>query len=175
MITAQVKMTKENTWDFIKFYMLLKTGRHKMMLAVYICTALVMAAAGVITCIVTGEPVILVITAAAILILAAYAGFFMILMKNTAKNLFKATEKNDAFSVSLDENMIFIGDSEKPVMVYDWGQAEEIYEAPKAVYILIKDGALIIIEYSAITEDSKKELLRLVKDNGGKSAKRAKK
>jgi len=174
MVTARIKTTKENAWDFIKFYMLSKTGKHKLILGLCASGAFALIIAGIIMAVITKTIMILFSALVAVLILTAYACVFIMMMKNTAKKLYESCENRGEIDLSMDENLIMAAQDGKPIAVYGWDQVEEAYAGPKAFYMLIRDGALIIIEYGAVTGGGKDELLKISEGSRDKTGRKKK-
>ncbi|MCL2078154.1 MAG: hypothetical protein FWH08_07110 [Oscillospiraceae bacterium] len=166
IITAKMKITKENSWKLVKYLTFFKDKQQKLMIFAYGFFVFALACAGIVMNLVIGEPVIMLITGVAVLIMVLYAFFFLALMKKTAGKLCEAGEGQNDFIIGLDKNLILVKNQEgKPVAFYDWEQTGEVYIAPCAAYIFIKDGGgLIIIEYDALIDGSKEELTALLED-----------
>lgn len=173
MINADIKWTKENVWNFVKYNTFMKTKAQKIVLISYFVCFLVILTAGILSFCITQELTMLLISGAALILLVAYLFIFVFMMKNMAKKILAANQDDTQSSVQLDEEQIVVYNSGTPVGKIDWEKIGEIDVTKSAAYVMTKENALMLLEYSFITEGTKDELVELLVKKNAELSKKA--
>jgi hypothetical protein len=169
MITAKVKNTRENVWDFIIFFTLFLNKRNKVMLLVYLLCFAVIILGGIITFAVMKEILILIITLLFVLVMFISIFVVFLLLKSSTYDFFMAGggEQAEPLTVTLDKNVIIMKKGDTPVALYEWERVGDAFNAKTASYIFTStgsEGSVLIISHDAITEGTREELIAIIEE-----------
>lgn len=172
MVDFNVEWNKENVWDFVKFNTLYRGRKQRFLIYSYAVCFIVVLAAGIVAFAVTKEMMLLFIALAALLIFAAYFFVFMGMMKSFAKKIL-AENASDKTTVSVTDLDIVVYDNGTPVGKVDWSSITQISVNKNAVYLITKENALLLLEYSSITSGTREEFDRIIEEKNAELSKKA--
>lgn len=174
MTEIDVKWTKENVWEFVKFNSFRRSRGVTLTFIAFICCYGLLLGLCLAGFFVIQNYFMLICAIVLTLFVAGYALVFYRMLKKYAAKLLEANSDEEARTVRFDEEQILVLKSGEPIGKLSWSNIGNIYfnDEKGAAYIMTKENALLLIEYANIREGSKEELKKLLE---GKNAELSKK
>ncbi len=168
MIQAEIKWTRENLWEFVKYTAL---KRSKMITAFFIAFLLCFISISAVCFTMYFTIGSIYALAAAVLLLIMGVGYLVLLrfiLKRSAAKLLESGGEDTIACFSKD--CILVLDKEgTPTGKLSWDNVDKIYFNDKAgaAYIMTKENAMLLTEYSNIKSGSESELKKLLREKDG--------
>lgn len=154
---------KECIDEYVKICVLGHGKASKVTLIVLAACLALLAVFGVVAAIITGEWIMLLISALAVFMGIAYPLVTRALLKSVSKKADTAPEISDITAAVSDNDILFIKNG-VPIGGFDWAKIAEINEGKTGFFILTDDGSLLILAKAAVssgTYDEAAQVLRL--------------
>lgn len=175
MTEISVKWTKENIWEFVKFNSFRRNKTVKVtFIALTCCFGLIL---GVCLASFFAMDNFTMLIAAIVLtvLVAGYVFAFYRMLKGYAKKIYAANSNEENTTVRFSDELILVLKNDVPIGKLSWQNLSAIYfnDEKNAAYIMTKESALLLIEYTNITEGTKEELKTLLEAKDAELSKKA--
>ena len=175
MTEISVKWTKENIWEFVKFNSFRRNKTVKVtFIALTCCFGLIL---GVCLASFFAMDNFTMLIAAIVLtvLVAGYVFAFYRMLMGYAKKIYAANSNEENTTVRFSDELILVLKNDVPIGKLSWQNLSAIYfnDEKNAAYIMTKESALLLIEYTNITEGTKEELKTLLEAKDAELSKKA--
>lgn len=175
MTEIKVKWTKENVWEFVKFNSLRRNKTVKVtFIALTCCFGLILGVC--LTSFFALNNFTMLIAAIVLTVLVAgYVFMFYRMLKGYAKKIYAANSNDEDTTVRITDELILVLKNNVPVGKLSWQNLSAIYfnDEKDAAYIMTKESALLLVEYTNIIEGTKEELKKLLEAKDAELSKKA--
>lgn len=172
MVDFKVDWNKRNVWDFVKYSTLFRTKMQRIMFITYFVCCAVVLVMGIVAYIATKELYMLIIALAVLVIFLIYSGAVFLMMKSFAKKILKENEGGET-TVSITDLDIMVYEKGEFIGKVDWSSVSQISVVKDAVYIITKENALLLLEYSNIIHGERAEFDRIIGEKNAELSKKA--
>ncbi len=145
-----------------------KTNRITL-IALAVCLVL-LAVFGIAAAIITGKWVMLLISALAVIMGAAYPLITGVLLRSISKKADSAPEISDITAAVSDNDILFIKNG-IPIGGFSWEKIAEINEGKTGFFLLTEDGSLLILAKSAVISGTYDEAAQVLRVKAGAAKK----
>ena len=160
MIESELKYTRENVGEFVKYNIFGKSKASK----VYVCYLVAMAligAVGIVLAIVTQMWWFIFATVICTLLIVATGLVLSVTLKKYTKEIFDINSKNGYDAIEITASSIVLKNSGAAKAVAEWTAVASVDFNKSNAYIVTHDGYLFIINESDIKEGSLDELRQI--------------
>ena len=175
MTEINVRWTMENIWEFVKFNSFRKNRTIKITFVLLICCYGLILGLCLASFIVLNNLAMLVVAAALTLLVAGYAFVFYRMLKKYAKRFYEANGDDENTNVRFSDELILVLKNGEPIGQLSWSAVGGIYfnDEKGAAYIMTRENALGLAEYSQIVSGTKEELKKLLEAKDAELSKKA--
>lgn len=141
----------------------------KSSIPMIICAALLTALpiAGIIGYFMINDPLMLVVTGAALIIGVCVVIILTVVINNTAAKLMEAYSKQDGLVCSVSDERIIISRDGKPQRVLGWDSITEMFEGKHAFFLKAGENGLMILDKDKMLSGSLQETSELFAKKSG--------
>lgn len=157
MTEFRFERNKENIDDYIKTTLFTNNIPHKILIIALTLCLLAVAVFGVVLYVMTNNITMLIITAAAVILGAAYPIFLSLFIKNITKKLTKENPDENGVTIGVSENDILLIRNNVPCGVIEWKDITDIVEGKTGFFVTEKEGALIVLGKNSLHSGSFEE------------------
>jgi len=157
MTEFKFERKKENIDDYIKASLFTNNLAHKILIAALALCLLTVAVFGVVLFVMTDNFTMLIMTAAALILGAAYPIFLSLFIKSITKKLTKENPDENGVTIGVSENDILLIRNNVPCGVIEWSDITDIMEGKTGFFLTEKEGALIILGKNSLHSGSFEE------------------
>lgn len=154
---------KECIDEYVKICIFGRGKASKVTLIALAACLVLLAIFGIVAAVITGEWIMLIISALAVIMGIAYPLVTRALLKSVSKKADTAPEISDITAAVSDNDILFIKNG-VPIGGFDWEKISEINEGKTGFFVLTDDGSLLILAKAAVssgTYDEAAQVLRL--------------
>ena len=161
MIESELKYTKENVSEFVKYTIFRKNKSSGIYMICYLAAMVLIAVAGVVLAAVTQMWMFLLAVVVCLLLIAAAMLAVAFALKKYTNEIFGINSKNeyDAIEITAGSIVLKNGGAAK-----DWTAVASVDFYKSSAYIVTHDGYLFIINESDIKEGSLDELRQIAEE-----------
>lgn len=139
------------------------TANKVLIIALAICL-LVVAAAGIVYCVMTGSIGMIAITVAAIVIAAVYPIVLTVTINHVAEKLSKSSSEDEKdITIAVSENNILLLKKGNPCGKIEWSEITGIHEGKAGFYLTIKEEEVLILSESSVTSGTYDEAAQVIR------------
>ena len=162
MTEFRYERKNENIKDYLKTVMFRQNAANKaLIIALAVCLAVV-AAAGVVYCVITGSMGMIAITVAALLLAAVYPVILMVVINNLTVKLSKSSEDEKNITIGVCDSYILLIKNNSPCGKIDWADITDITEGKTGFFLTEKEGSLIILGRNSIASGTYDEAVQIL-------------
>ena len=159
MIESELKYTKENVSEFVKYTIFRKNKSSGIYMICYLAAMVLIAVAGVVLAAVTQMWMFLL----AVLIAAAMLAVAFALKKYT-NEIFGINSKNKYDAIEITAGSIVLKNGGAAKAIADWTAVASVDFYKSSAYIVTHDGYLFIIDENTVREGSLDELRQIAEE-----------
>lgn len=163
MTEFRLDKQKECIDEYVRICVFGRGKASKVTLIVLAACLALLTVFGIVAAVITGEWIMLVISALAVIIGIAYPLVTRALLKSISKKADSAPEISDITAAVSDNDILFIKNG-VPIGGFDWANITEITEGKTGFFVLTNDGSLLILAKAGVssgTYDEAAQVLRL--------------
>ncbi len=164
MTEFRYEKKKENIKDYLKTAMFRDNPSNKALVIALAVCLIIVAAAGVVYCVMTGSLGMLAITAAAVLLAAVYPIILVIVINRlTVKLSQSGNEDEKNVTIGVSESFILIIRNNNPCGKIEWSEITEIHEGKSGFYLIEKEGSLLMLGKDSVTSGTYDEAAQVIR------------
>lgn len=161
MIESELKYTKENVSEFVKYTIFRKNKSSGIYMICYLAAMVIFAVAGVVLAAVTQMWMFLLAVVVCLLLIAAAMLAVAFALKKYTNEIFGINSKNGYDAIEITASSIVLKNSGAAKAVAEWTAVASVDFNKSNAYIVTHDGYLFIINESDIKEGSLDELRQI--------------
>lgn len=166
MTEFRYEKKKENVGDYLKTVMFRNNIINKTLIIALMACLLVVAAAGIVYCIITKSAGMIAITITAVVLAAVYPIILTVVINRLTAKLSDSTNEDKSVTIGVSESFILLIRNNNPIGKIEWSDITEIHEGKKGFYLVEKEGSLIILGENSVasgTYDEAAQVIRIKK------------
>lgn len=164
MTEFRYEKKKENVRDYLKSVMFRENVSNKALIIALAVCLVVVAAAGIVYCVMTGSLGMLAITAAAVLLAAVYPVILIVVINRLTVKLSQSGSDDDKnVTIGVSESFILLIRNNNPCGKIEWNEITEIYEGKNGFYLVEKEGSLIMLGKDSVASGTYDEAAQVIR------------
>ncbi len=164
MIESELKYTRENVGEFVKYTIFKKNKSSGIYMICYLAAMVLIAVAGVVLAAVTQMWWFIFATVICTLLIVATGLVLSVTLKKYTKEIFDINSKNGYDAIEITASSIVLKNSGAAKAIADWTAVASVDFYKSSAYIVTHDGYLFIINESDIKEGSLDELRQIAEE-----------
>lgn len=161
MIESELKYTRENVGEFVKYTIFRKNKSSGIYMICYLAAMVLFAVAGVVFAAVTQMWWFIFATVICTLLIVATGLVLSVTLKKYTKEIFDINSKNEYDAIEITAGSIVLKNGGAAKAIADWTAVASVDFNKSNAYIVTHDGYLFIINESDIKEGSLDELRQI--------------
>lgn len=157
---------KECIDEYVRMCIFGQSKANRITLIVLAVSLILLTVFGIAAAIITGEWVMLLISALAVIMGTVYPLVTRALLKSISKKADSAPEMSDITAAVSDNDILFIKNG-VPIGGFDWNKISEINEGKTGFFLLTDDGSLLILAKAAVSSGTYDEAAQVLRIKAG--------
>ena len=164
MIESELKYTKENVSEFVKYTIFRKNKSSGIYMICYLAAMVLIAVAGVVLAAVTQMWMFLLAVVVCLLLIAAAMLAVAFALKKYTNEIFGINSKNKYDAIEITAGSIVLKNGGAAKAIADWTAVASVVFYKSSAYIVTHDGYLFIIDENTVREGSLDELRQIAEE-----------
>jgi len=164
MIESELKYTRENVGEFVKYNIFGKSKASKVYVICYLVAMALIGAVGIVLAIVTQMWWFIFATVICTLLIVATGLVLSVTLKKYTKEIFDINSKNGYDAIEITASSIVLKNSGAAKAIADWTAVASVDFYKSSAYIVTHDGYLFIVDENTVREGSLDELRQIAEE-----------
>lgn len=173
MTEFRYEKKKENISDYLKTVMFRNNVMNKTLIIALMVCLLIVAAAGIMYCVVTESLGMIAITITAVVLAAVYPIILAVVINRLTAKLSKSSDEEKGITIGVSESFILLIRNNTPCGKIEWSEITEIHEGKTGFYLVEKEGSLIILGMNSVASGTYDEAAQVIRSKKAAMTKEA--